>query len=64
MAEPDEETWRLYHGDELVAALVVPGGEFPWLNARIEPREGFENVRLLFAEELRLLEKIDRDVEA
>lgn len=44
--------------------LSSSGGDFLWLNARIEPCKGFEKVRPLFTEELRLLESIDRDVEA
>jgi hypothetical protein len=64
MAESLGERWRLYLGDQLVADLVVVGGDFPWLSARIEPRDGFEKVRPLFAEELRLLDNVDRDVES
>jgi hypothetical protein len=35
MGEADR-VWRLVRGDELVAELVVTGGDFPWLNARTD----------------------------
>jgi hypothetical protein len=43
------DTWRLYAGDELLADLNVTGGDFPWLHARVEPKDGFERYRDLFA---------------
>jgi hypothetical protein len=46
------EAWRLYAGDELVADLVVSGGDFPWLHATVEQKPGFECYRELFAKEL------------
>lgn len=49
-------------GEELLAELIVTGGDFPWLNARIRAMPGFEAVRPLFEEELRALEHIDDDV--
>lgn len=58
------ETWTLYRGDEIVADLVVTGGDFPWLNARVEPRDGFDELRPLFAEELRLLDHVDDDADS
>lgn len=45
------ETWRLYAGDELVADLVVTGGDFPWLHASVDPKPAFERYRELFAKE-------------
>jgi hypothetical protein len=33
-----------------------PGGDFPWLKARVVPREGFEEIRPIFEVELRLVE--------
>lgn len=51
-------TWHLYRGDALVAELVVTDSDFPWLYARLEALEGFEEVRHLFVEEQRLLEAI------
>jgi hypothetical protein len=45
------EVWKLYAGDEVVANLVVTGGDFPWLDARVEPRPAFEAFRPLFDEE-------------
>ena len=49
-------------GEELLAELIVTGGDFPWLNARIRAMPGFEAVRPLFGEELRALEHIDDDL--
>ncbi|GAA1864060.1 hypothetical protein GCM10009687_34160 [Asanoa iriomotensis] len=51
-------------GGEKVADLVVNGGDFPWLNARVDACDGFAALRPLFAEELRLLGGIDEDVES
>jgi hypothetical protein len=42
--------------------LVVTGGDFPWLSARIRAMPGLEAVRPLFAEELRALEHVDDDL--
>jgi hypothetical protein len=58
----DEQVWRLMHDEELLAELIVTGGDFPWLNARIRAMAGFEAVRPLFEEELRALEHIDDDL--
>lgn len=55
-------TWRVFRGGQLVADLVVYGGDFPWLNARVFPKEGFEEMRPIFDEELRLLED-DENIE-
>jgi hypothetical protein len=44
-----------------IASLVVVGGDFPWLSARVEPGEGFVDFLPLFAEELTQLERIDDD---
>jgi hypothetical protein len=54
--------WQLVHGDELLAELVVTGGDFPWLNAEVRPVAGFEEVRPLFEEELRRLDHLDDDL--
>lgn len=42
----------------------MTGRDFPWLHARLDPREGLARVLPLFAEELRLLDVIDEDVES
>jgi hypothetical protein len=47
-----------------LADLVVVDGDFPWLNARVDPLEGLEDVLPLFAEELLRLEHIDDDAES
>ncbi|MEV6370397.1 hypothetical protein AB0L86_26280 [Micromonospora musae] len=58
--------WTLHRRDDgrVLADLVVTGGDFPWLNARVDQREGLAEVRPLFAEELRLLDAGDLDVES
>ncbi|MEG3632568.1 hypothetical protein [Micromonospora palythoicola] len=58
--------WTLHRrdGGGVLAELVVNGGDFPWLNARVDPGEGLAQFRPLFAEELRLLDAIDEDVES
>ncbi|GLW35044.1 hypothetical protein [Actinoplanes regularis] len=63
MSEAVEEVWTLQRRSDgqTVADLVVYGGDFPWLNARIEPRAGFEEVRPLFAEVLSRLDGVGAD---
>jgi hypothetical protein len=58
-----ERVWQLLRGDELLAELVVTGGDFPWLNAEVRPTAGFAEVRPLFDDELRRLEALDEDPE-
>lgn len=60
------ETWSLHRraGGEALASFVVTGGDFPWLHARVEAAAGLADVRSLFAAELRLLDRVDDDVEA
>ena len=41
-------TWQLLRDDRVFADLVVYGGDFPWLNARVFPKEGFEEIRPIF----------------
>jgi hypothetical protein len=60
----DGPTWQLLRGDQIVADLIVYGGDFPWVNARLEPKEGFEEIRPIFEDELRLLDADDENVEA
>lgn len=57
----DGEVWTLRRrsDDQTVADLAITGGDFPWLNARVEPREGFAEILPLFAEELTRLDRID-----
>ena len=43
---------------------MVTDGNFPWVYARVDEREGFDEVRSLFAEELLRLDSLDEDVEA
>jgi len=56
---PDGQAWRLMQAGELLAELIVTGGDFPWLNARVRATPAFDSVRPLFAEELRALEDAD-----
>jgi hypothetical protein len=56
----DGPTWQLLRGDQIVADLIVYGGDFPWVNARLEPKEGFEEIRPIFGDELRLLDAMTR----
>ncbi len=65
MTDSDRRVWTLHRrGDgRLLAELVVTGSDFPWLNARVEARDGLDQVRPYFAEELRLLERLDDDVD-
>lgn len=57
----DGDVWTLQRrtDGQTVAALVVVGGDFPWLNARVEPREGFEVFLPLFAEDLAQADRTD-----
>lgn len=55
--------WQLFRGDELLAELIVTGGDFPWLNAEVRPAAGFSEVRALFDEELRPLDHLDEEPE-
>jgi hypothetical protein len=58
------ETWRLYKGEQLIAELVVTDQDFPWLNARLEAKPGFEALRSLFDEEVRLAEAVKDNMDA
>lgn len=64
MPDRQRPPWTLYRGAELIADLVVAGRDFPWLNARVRPRDGFDDVRPLFAEELGLLDDLDQQPDA
>ncbi|MCO8270762.1 hypothetical protein M1L60_09160 [Actinoplanes sp. TRM 88003] len=56
-----DEVWTLHRRDDdlLLAELSVTDQDFPWLYARVEPRGGLDDLRPLFAEELRLLEQVE-----
>jgi hypothetical protein len=60
MAE-DGGVWQLIRRAELVADLVVTGGDFPWLSAEVRPTTEFEEVRPLFDERLRQLDYLAED---
>lgn len=55
--------WRLRRDGEIVADLVVNDSDWPWLYAHLEARTGFGGLRPLFAEELRLLDDIENNVD-
>ena len=56
--------WLLRRGDDTVAELIVTGGDFPCLNATVRPHVGFDELRPLFDDELRLLDHLDDDYAA
>ena len=55
------DTWRLFRDGQVIGEFVVDGGDFPWLNAGFHPKEGFDQVRKLFKDDLRLLELAEKD---
>ncbi len=57
----NDGVWQLVRDGQTLASLVVTGGDFPWLHARLEPDAAFEEVRPMFDEELRLLDHLDDD---
>ena len=57
----ENRVWQLVRGNELLAGLVVTGGDFPWLNAQVRPAAGFAEVQPLFEDELRQLDHLDED---
>jgi hypothetical protein len=64
VSDPTSQMWTLHSGEERIADLVVTGGDFPWLHARVRPYPGLEELRPLFDEERRLLDELDNHVEA
>ena len=58
-----ERAWRLVRGRELIAELVVTGGDFPWLSGTVLPATGFAEVRPLFEDDLRRLDRLDSEPE-
>ena len=57
-----DEVWTLHHGGRVVARLHVSQSDFPWLQADVEPCDGFEDVAPLFEKDLQLLDAMT-DVE-
>lgn len=53
--------WLLRRGDDVIAELVVTGGDFPWLHASVLPGAGFDALRPLFDDEVRLCQDVDGD---
>jgi hypothetical protein len=58
------EVWRLYQGEQLIAELIVTDYDFPWLNARLEAKAGFEALRPLFDEEAGLIDGVEDHTDA
>ena len=56
-----DSIWLLRRGDDVVAELVVTGGDFPWLHATVRPSAGFDALRTLFDDEVRLCQDADGD---
>ena len=59
-----EDVWELARGEQIIARLVVTGSDFPWLHARLNPQDGFDDVRPMFEDELRLLDQLDDHIPA
>jgi hypothetical protein len=57
----ESRVWQVVHDDELLAELVVTGGDFPWLKAQVRPAARFVEVQPLFEDELRRLDHLDED---
>jgi hypothetical protein len=57
------QTLQLYRGNSLLGAIdVKPGdGDLPWRSGTFRPSEGFDAVRDLFEQELRLLRANEAD---
>jgi len=53
--------WGLHHDGELVARLLVPEIDFPWMRGRAEPLPGFDKVRGLFEAGERAMDAEDAD---
>ena len=52
---------ELKYGERLLGTLRAHGQDFPWTNCEFEPKELFQSVRILFAEELKLLNADDME---
>ena len=55
----DDRIWQLHHADATIAELVVTDADFPWLHATVRPGPGFDVLRPLFDDEVRLSEDDD-----
>ncbi|MFE2716577.1 hypothetical protein ACFXKI_32605 [Streptomyces mirabilis] len=51
--------WRLRHGDQEIARLIVTGADMPWTHAEVETLPGFEEFRPLFTEQERAVDEED-----
>ena len=56
--EPQTE-FELRRGQVVVGKLTSSTSDFPWLFCKFEPCDSFEELRTLFADELRLLNADD-----
>jgi hypothetical protein len=50
------QVWRLLRGEAIIGEVHITDADFPWLNGRFVPRDGFEDVRPLFEAELALVD--------
>ncbi|MDH2428419.1 hypothetical protein [Sphaerisporangium sp. TRM90804] len=57
----DERVWILRSGEEVVGAIHVNDGEFPWLSGRFIRRPAFARFEQLFADELVLVKTAGDD---
>ena len=51
--------YQLRRGDELLGTLTLITPDFPWMFCKFEPCDSFTEIRALFEEELRLLDRED-----
>jgi hypothetical protein len=51
--------WRLQHGDEVIARLMVTGADMPWMHADVEILPGFEEFRPTFVEQEHAIDEED-----
>jgi hypothetical protein len=62
MADPNltpGSIWRLQHGDEVIARLMVTGADMPWTRADVETLPGFEEFRSVFVEQEQAIDEED-----
>jgi hypothetical protein len=63
MTEPVERVWRLHRGDELLAEIVVTGGDFPWLIGRATTYPAFDRYAPIFSEVATYIAETSDDAE-
>jgi hypothetical protein len=56
----DGSTWRLHHGAQEIARLIVTGTDMPWVHAHLEALPGFDEFRPVFTEQEQAIDAEDR----